>query len=47
MGVTGVIATHDSDRVKASGLREIIVADGKVQDPATEKLVVPSMEAER
>jgi cell division transport system ATP-binding protein len=47
VGVTVVVATHDIDLVKASGLREIIVADGKVQDPAGEKLVVPSMEAER
>ena len=47
VGVTVVIATHDIDLVKASGLREIIVADGKVQDPAAEKLFVPSMEAER
>jgi ABC-type ATPase involved in cell division len=42
-----VIATHDIDLVKASGLREIIIADGKVQDPAGENLVVPSMEAQR
>jgi ABC-type ATPase involved in cell division len=47
VGVTVVIATHDVELVKASGLREIIVADGKVLDPAAEKLVVPSMEAER
>jgi cell division transport system ATP-binding protein len=47
VGVTVVIATHDVELVKASGLREIIVADGKVQDPAGEKLVLPAMEAER
>ena len=47
VGVTVVIATHDIDLVKASGLREIIIAEGKVQDPAGEHLVVPSMEAER
>jgi len=47
VGVTVVIATHDIELVKASGLREIIIADGKVQDPAGENLVVPSMEAER
>jgi len=47
VGVTVVIATHDVELVKASGLREIIIADGKVQDPAAEKLEVPSMEAER
>lgn len=47
VGVTVVIATHDIELVKASGLREIIVADGKVQDPAGERLEVPSMEAER
>jgi len=47
VGVTVVIATHDIDLVKASGLREIIIADGKVQDPAGENLVVPSMEAQR
>jgi cell division transport system ATP-binding protein len=47
VGVTVVVATHDIELVKASGLREIIIADGKVQDPAGEQLVVPSMEAER
>ena len=47
VGVTVVIATHDIELVKASGLREIVIADGKVQDPAAEKLEVPSMEAER
>jgi cell division transport system ATP-binding protein len=47
VGVTVVIATHDIDLVKASGLREIIIADGKVHDPAGENLVVPSMEAQR
>jgi len=47
VGVTVVIATHDIELVKASGLREIIIADGKVQDPAGENLVVPSMEAQR
>jgi cell division transport system ATP-binding protein len=47
VGVTVVIATHDIELVKASGLREIIIADGKVQDPAGENIVVPSMEAQR
>jgi cell division transport system ATP-binding protein len=47
VGVTVVIATHDVELVKASGLREIIIAEGKVQDLAGEMLVVPSMEAER
>jgi cell division transport system ATP-binding protein len=47
VGVTVVIATHDVELVKASGLREIIIADGRVQDAAAEKLDVPSMEAER
>jgi cell division transport system ATP-binding protein len=47
VGVTVVIATHDIDLVKASGLREIVIADGKVHDPAAENLVVPSMEAQR
>jgi cell division transport system ATP-binding protein len=47
VGVTVVVATHDVELVKASGLREIIVADGKVLDPSAEKLEVPSMEAER
>ncbi|HMA10974.1 MAG TPA: cell division ATP-binding protein FtsE [Steroidobacteraceae bacterium] len=47
VGVTVVIATHDIELVKASGLREITIADGKVQDPAAEKLELPSMEAER
>jgi cell division transport system ATP-binding protein len=47
VGVTVVVATHDVELVKASGLREIIVADGRVLDPSAEKLEVPSMEAER
>jgi cell division transport system ATP-binding protein len=47
VGVTVVIATHDVELVKASGMREIIIADGRVQDAAAEKLEVPSMEAER
>jgi cell division transport system ATP-binding protein len=38
---------NDIELVKASGLREIIIADGKVQDPAGENIVVPSMEAQR
>jgi ABC-type ATPase involved in cell division len=42
-----VVATHDLDIVKAWGLREIVVADGRVQDSATPPLEVPAMEAER
>jgi hypothetical protein len=33
--------------VKASGLREIIIADGKVHDPSAEGLDLPRMEAQR
>ena len=33
------------DLVKASGLREIIVDGGRVQDPAAEKLDLPVMQA--
>jgi cell division transport system ATP-binding protein len=47
VGVTVVIATHDVELVKASGLREIVIADGKVHDSAAENLVLPAMEAER
>jgi cell division transport system ATP-binding protein len=47
VGVTVVIATHDLEIVRASGLREILIADGKVQDPSAEKLDLPSMEAVR
>jgi cell division transport system ATP-binding protein len=47
VGVTVVIATHDLDIVKAWGLREIIVSDGQIQDPAATSLDVPSMEAQR
>ncbi|MET0279882.1 MAG: cell division ATP-binding protein FtsE [Steroidobacteraceae bacterium] len=32
VGVTVVIATHDLDIVRAWGLREIVVADGRVQE---------------
>ena len=46
VGVTVVVATHDLEIVKASGLREIVVADGKVLDPA-EHFEVPHFEAER
>ncbi len=47
VGVTVVIATHDVEIVKASGLREIIIADGKVHDPSAEGLDLPRMEAQR
>jgi cell division transport system ATP-binding protein len=47
VGVTVVVATHDLDIVKAWGLREIVVADGRVRDPASPPLDVPSMEAQR
>jgi len=47
VGVTVVVATHDLEIVRASGLREILIADGRVQDPAAEKLELPSFEAER
>jgi cell division transport system ATP-binding protein len=47
VGVTVVVATHDLDIVKAWGLREIVVADGRVQDSATPPLEVPTMEAQR
>lgn len=47
VGVTVVIATHDVEIVKASGLREIVIADGKVHDPSAEGLDLPRMEAQR
>jgi ABC-type ATPase involved in cell division len=47
VGVTVVVATHDIDIVKAWGLREIVVADGRVLDPAAERLELPVMEAQR
>jgi cell division transport system ATP-binding protein len=47
VGVTVVVATHDLDIVKAWGLREIVVADGRVRDSATPPLEVPTMEAQR
>jgi cell division transport system ATP-binding protein len=47
VGVTVVVATHDLDIVKAWGLREIVVADGRVRDPATPSLDLPIMEAQR
>jgi cell division transport system ATP-binding protein len=36
VGVTVVIATHDTDIVRDSGLREIIVADGRVHEGSRE-----------
>jgi cell division transport system ATP-binding protein len=47
VGVTVVVATHDVDIVKARGLREIVVADGRVHDAANPTLEVPTMEALR
>jgi cell division transport system ATP-binding protein len=47
VGVTVVIATHDLDIVKAWALREIMVADGRVQDAATPALHLPVLEATR
>ena len=47
VGVTVVIATHDLDIVQTWGMREIVVADGRVSDPATPAFDVPAMEAER
>jgi cell division transport system ATP-binding protein len=44
VGVTVVVATHDLDIVKAWGMREILVADGRVQDPAGERLELPIIE---
>ena len=46
VGVTVVIATHDVEIVHASGLREIIVIDGRVEDAAS-AFDVPHMEASR
>jgi cell division transport system ATP-binding protein len=46
VGVTVVIATHDVEIVHASGLREIVVTDGRVEDPAS-SFEVPQMEASR
>ncbi len=47
VGVTVVVATHDLDIVKAWGMREIVVADGRVRDPASPPLELPTMEAQR
>jgi cell division transport system ATP-binding protein len=47
VGVTVVIATHDLELVRGSGRRELVVADGRVQDPNSPALEVPSMEARR
>jgi cell division transport system ATP-binding protein len=47
VGVTVVVATHDLDIVKVRGLREIVVADGRVHDAANPTLEVPTMEALR
>ncbi|MEO6184913.1 MAG: ATP-binding cassette domain-containing protein, partial [Steroidobacteraceae bacterium] len=47
VGVTVVVATHDLDIVKAWGMREIMVADGRVRDPASLPLELPTMEATR
>jgi cell division transport system ATP-binding protein len=47
VGVTVVIATHGLDIVRSSGLREILVADGRVRDPSGDDFDLPSMEAHR
>ena len=47
VGVTVVVATHDLEIVRAWGLREIVVEDGRVKDPAAPSLEVPTMEAQR
>jgi cell division transport system ATP-binding protein len=47
VGVTVVIATHDVEIVHASGLREIVVTDGRVFDPFSPPLDVPQMDAAR
>jgi cell division transport system ATP-binding protein len=47
VGVTVVIATHDLDVVKAWGLREITVAEGRVQGAGAEPLDLPSIEGRR
>jgi cell division transport system ATP-binding protein len=47
VGTTVVVATHDLEIVRSSGLREILVADGRVLDPANPPLDMPPMEAHR
>jgi cell division transport system ATP-binding protein len=47
VGVTVVIATHDVDIVKSWGTRELVVADGRVQDPDAHAPDLPVMEAHR
>jgi cell division transport system ATP-binding protein len=47
VGVTVIVATHDFDIVRAWGLREIVVEDGRVRDPAAPAMEVPVMEAQR
>jgi cell division transport system ATP-binding protein len=47
VGTTVVVATHDLDIVKAWGLRQIIVDDGRIEDSAAPALDVPTMEAQR
>jgi len=47
VGVTVVIATHDLEIVRAWGLREIVVEDGRVLDPAAVSLEMPVIEAQR
>jgi cell division transport system ATP-binding protein len=45
VGVTVVIATHDVDIVHATGLREIVVSEGRVLDPYSPSLDLPRMDA--
>jgi cell division transport system ATP-binding protein len=47
VGVTVVVATHDLELVRSSGLREIGVADGRVHDQNSETGELPKMEAHR
>jgi len=47
VGVTVVIATHDLDIVRAWNLREIQVAEGRVNDAQVGEFRLPIIEAER
>jgi cell division transport system ATP-binding protein len=47
VGVTVIVATHDLDIVKAWGLREIVVADGRVRETTAQAFELPVIEAER
>ncbi|HEV7633340.1 MAG TPA: cell division ATP-binding protein FtsE [Steroidobacteraceae bacterium] len=47
VGVTVVVATHDLALVRDSGLREIVIAEGRLQENRADDAALPVMDARR